>query len=170
MKTPQLSLLVRLCGALFLSSACLACSGVAATSNNTAAPADPAPGAAAAPVAAPAPVTAAAPVAVPAAGDAGLLQQIQAAIGTAACDSPAQCKTVAIGHKACGGPESYMAYSTKGNSAQVTSLAAKYAAARQAGNKKSGMISNCMLLSDPGATCSAGRCVTTEPGQGAVAR
>jgi len=94
--------------------------------------------------------------------------QLQAAVGTAACDSPAQCKTVAIGHKACGGPESYMAYSTKADGAGVSRLAQRYADARKGEDQRGGMVSNCMLLRDPGATCTAGRCVTLQPGQGSV--
>lgn len=142
MKTHLIPLLLRLAGAVFLSTAGLACSGAGASSP------------------APAPVTAPVALAAPAAPGAPLLQQIEAAIGQAACDTSAQCKTVAIGHKACGGPESYLAYSTKGNSAQVTSLAARYAAERKSANQKSGLISNCMMARDPGASCSAGRCVT----------
>lgn len=97
------------------------------------------------------------------------MQQIQAEIGEASCDNAQQCKTVAIGHKACGGPESYLAYSTKGNKeAKVTSLAAAYAAERKASNVASGRMSTCSLVMDPGATCSAGKCVASKDGLGGV--
>lgn len=89
-----------------------------------------------------------------------LYQQLQQEIGNAACDAPAQCRTLAIGHKSCGGPERYAAWSTKaGNAARIEQLGADYAAARKADDTGSGMISNCMMVMDPGATCSAGRCV-----------
>ncbi len=161
MKT-SLPLLARLCGALVLASASVACSGVAgngdASSSTPAAPAAPAPVVAAAP----APVAAAAPAN-------SLRAQLTAEIGDAACDSSAQCKTVPVGSKACGGPEGYLAYSTKrSDSAKVARLAAEDAAQRKQDDQRSGMVSNCMMLMDPGATCSAGRCV--KAADGAVAR
>lgn len=147
MKTTISPTLLRLAGAVFLATFGVACSGVAGT-----APATPA--------AAPAPVVAAAPVAAATpAAPAGLMQQLQAQIGNAACDSNAQCKTIAVGHKACGGPESYLAYSTKqGDAAKVASLAADYSAERKKQNVKSGMMSTCSVVLDPGAVCTAGRC------------
>ncbi len=143
MKTTISPILLRLLGAALLASFGAACSGVAAPAPVT-------------PAATPAPVVAAAPaVAAPA----GLMQQLQAEIGTAACDSNAQCKTIAVGHKACGGPESYLAYSTKsGDAAKVARLAADYSAERKAQNVKSGMMSTCSVVVDPGAVCNAGRC------------
>jgi hypothetical protein len=155
MKKPILLPLLRLCGAVAFSVTFAACSGVAGSSATT-------PAAAATPVAAAAPVKSAAPAAT-----GGLMAQIQAEIGEASCDNAQQCKTVAIGHKACGGPESYLAYSTKGNNeAKVTSLAAAYAAERKASNVASGRMSTCSMMMDPGATCSAGKCVTSKDGLG----
>jgi hypothetical protein len=143
MKKPRPHSLVRLCGALAFASTFGACSS--------------------APVATPA----AAPVMA-----SSLMQQIQAEIGDAACDAADQCKTVAIGRKACGGPESYMAWSTKrSDGAKIAELRAAFAAERQAQNSKSGMASTCLMVTDPGATCSAGHCVIGQPGLGgAVAR
>lgn len=111
------------------------------------------------PAAAPAPV-AGAPAGRPASPSQGLWQQMQAEIGSAACDAPSQCKTIAVGHKSCGGPESYAAWSSKStDAAKLSRLAAEYTAARKAENENSGMVSNCMMVQDPGATCSAQRCV-----------
>lgn len=39
--------------------------------------------------------------------------QIRTMVGTARADSADQCHMVAVGKRACGGPEYYMAYSTK---------------------------------------------------------
>lgn len=152
MKKPILLPLLRLCGAVAFSATFAACSGVAGSSSEAPAPA---------------PVKAAPPAA-----SAGLMQQIQSEIGDAACDSSAQCKTVAIGHKACGGPESYLAWSTKrSDGAKIARLAADHAAERKAQNTKSGMMSTCSLVIDPGATCSAGKCVASKDGLGgALAR
>jgi hypothetical protein len=88
------------------------------------------------------------------------MQQIQSAIGDASCTSTDQCKTMALGHKACGGPEGFVAYSTKaGNAARIVSLGAAYEAERRSQTVKSGMMSTCSVQIDPGATCSAGTCV-----------
>ena len=96
----------------------------------------------------------------PATPPAGLLQQLRAEIGDAACDSAQQCKTVAVGHKACGGPENYLAWSSKSSDgAKIRQLAEAQRAQRKAENEASGMVSTCSAVMDPGATCSAGRCV-----------
>jgi hypothetical protein len=90
-----------------------------------------------------------------------LMQQLRAEIGSAACDSARQCHTVAIGSKACGGPESYLAWSSKASDgATVRRLAEAHSAKRKRENEASGMLSTCSAVMDPGATCSAGRCVT----------
>ena len=134
--------------ALALLLALGACSGVSANGD-----APPAPG----------PVPAASAPA-PENVHVGLLKQIQAEIGSAECDNAAHCKTMPVGHKSCGGPEGYLAYSTKsGNSGKLLALGEQYAAARRAENARSGMMSNCMMEQDPGAVCVARRCV---PGQG----
>src|SRR4051812_47210296 len=39
------------------------------------------------------------------------LAEISAQIGDAACSADSQCRTLAIGKKPCGGPESYVAWS-----------------------------------------------------------
>ena len=158
MKTLTSPTLLRLLGAALLATASAACSGTAGS-----APATPASGSAPAATPVAAPVTAAAP----AAAGSGLMAQIQAQIGAAACDSDAQCKTIAIGHKACGGPESYLAYSTKsGDGAKLAKLAEQHAAERKAQDTKTGRMSTCSVVMDPGASCSAGRCVTAGGGLG----
>ena len=145
------SSLSRLCGAVFLAIAGSACSGV----SSTAAP--EAPSAPVPPIAkAPAPVRTAAPA--PASDS---LQQLRTEIGSAACDNAQQCKTIAVGHKACGGPETYLVWSSKvSDAAKLRSLADAHGTKRKSENIASGMVSNCMAVMDPGATCSAGRCVT----------
>ena len=164
MKKLTLLPLARLLGALAVSASFAACSGAA----NSMAPAPVAamPPAAAEP-AAQTPVRAAAPVAR---APSSLMQQLQAEVGDAACDNSAQCKTVAIGQKACGGPESYMPWSSKRSDAgKVASLAADLTAERKTQNVKSGMVSTCSLVMDPGAVCTAGRCVAGPGGPGGPA-
>ncbi|NYE64122.1 hypothetical protein FHW58_005357 [Duganella sp. 1224] len=91
---------------------------------------------------------------------AGLWQQIQAANSNLACDSDSQCHTIGTGAKACGGPENYIAWSSKNdNGAKLKSLVELHSAARRADNNSQGMMSTCIAISDPGATCRAGTCV-----------
>ncbi|MCV2353686.1 hypothetical protein LNV09_05860 [Paucibacter sp. B2R-40] len=94
----------------------------------------------------------------------GLWRQIQAEIGDAACDGPQQCHSIAIGAKSCGGPDSYMAWSSKHTDGQkLRSLVEQHAAARKAENQASDMRSDCRVVTDPGA-----RCVPSPKGQGMV--
>ena len=96
----------------------------------------------------------------PAPGNAGLLAQIQAEVGAAACDSTQQCHTLAIGAKACGGPERYLAWSSKDHDGKtLKALAQAQAEASRKQQQADGMMSTCAIVTDPGATCEAGRCV-----------
>ena len=102
----------------------------------------------------------------PAPGNAGLLAQIQAEVG-AACDSTQQCHTLAIGAKACGGPERYLAWSSKGyDGKKLKALAQAQAEASRKQQQADGMMSTCSIVTDPGATCEAGRCVLQKSGLG----
>lgn len=95
--------------------------------------------------------------AAPASGDA--LAGMRALIGDAACTESSQCRTVPVGALACGGPEAYLPYSTsRTDEKALLALGEQYKAARQAGNKSSGMASICRHVSDPGAVCTGGRC------------
>jgi len=103
----------------------------------------------------------------PAPGNAGLLAQIQAEVGAAACDSTQQCHTLAIGAKACGGPERYLAWSSKGyDGKKLKALAQAQAEASRKQQQADGMMSTCAIVTDPGATCEAGRCVLQKSGLG----
>ena len=93
-----------------------------------------------------------------------------ALLANAACDEPAQCRTVGLGHKACGGPESYAAYSLKGgNEDKIKMLAQHYADARKRDDEAAGRMSTCIATRDTGASCNAQRCVTNPPGNGPAA-
>ena len=95
------------------------------------------------------------------------LPAITAAIGLAACDTPAQCRSIGIGAKACGGPEGYRAWSVKdADERALRAAVAAHAAARTAENLRSDMRSTCALEPDPGATCQAARCVLNPRGLG----
>ncbi|MBH9551654.1 hypothetical protein [Inhella gelatinilytica] len=102
-------------------------------------------------------------------GSAALRAQLDRAVADPRCDADAQCRSVAMGHRACGGPESYGVYSLKvHNEAEVLRLAQQYRETRRAENQASGRVSTCVALPDPGARCEAvtQRCVLgTRPAQ-----
>jgi len=100
----------------------------------------------------------------PTADSGALLARIEAARGDAACDSDAQCRTIGVGAKACGGPETWLAWSSKrDDGSRLRALVAEHAAARRAEDRKAGMMSTCSVVQDPGAVCTAGRCVLGSP-------
>ncbi|MBA5639848.1 hypothetical protein H3H37_22575 [Duganella sp. LX20W] len=136
-------------GAAACGSAPLASSSATSTSTATATAAAPAAAGAAAPPVSTAPVDSAA-----------LMRQLQAELADNGCDSERQCHTIAIGSKACGGPEAYRAWSDRhSDGSRLKQLAAQHAAARRAEDLRDRMMSTCSYVSDPGATCQAGHCV-----------
>lgn len=100
------------------------------------------------------------------AGSGPLRQQILAEIGDAACDATPQCQTLAVGHKSCGGPEGYLAWSSKrSDGARLNALAEQHRAARRQEDLREGMVSNCAIEIDSGASCVVGRCRLNPRGQ-----
>lgn len=91
------------------------------------------------------------------AGDAAaLLQAMLAEIGNAPCSVDAQCRSIGVGAQACGGPQAYYAWSTLGSDAgRLAALAARHRQARQFENQRSGAVSTCAVIADPGAACGA---------------
>lgn len=89
-------------------------------------------------------------------------RELRSLIGPATCSDDSQCRTIAVGAKACGGPAGYAAWSTQGTDAQrVTDLARRQAEAHRREIEASGMASNCAMVVDPGAACVAARCELT---------
>jgi hypothetical protein len=85
---------------------------------------------------------------------AALQARVQQLIGDAACDNSHQCRTVGIGAKACGGPESWLAWSTKVTDAQALDEAVRaLAQARVEENRRSGMASDCAMRPEPPVVC-----------------
>lgn len=153
--------LTRLSAAILIV-ATSACSGVAG--NDTGSEGKPVRAPVLASVPAPAPAPRPVAAATPAAGN--LMAQIKAEIGNAACDSSQQCRSLPVGQRACGGPEAYLPYSTKvSDAAKLQRLAAQQSAEQRDQNTRSGMISTCQAIMDPGATCSAGKCVSAKNDQ-----
>ncbi|RSZ56905.1 hypothetical protein HF313_05465 [Massilia atriviolacea] len=155
MKTPAPTSFLRLCIAAALIAAGTACS----EPSGNAATAAPAPASA---PAAPAP-------AAPAQRAASLGERITAEIGDAACDNASQCRTLPVGSKPCGGPAGFLPWSAKRSNGELLArLAADQAAEEKKQNEKSGMMSTCSVEQDPGATCTAGKCVLQARSLGGV--
>ena len=95
--------------------------------------------------------------------EAELLRKINDAIGLAACSTDSQCRTIAIGVNACGGPAAWRAWSTQMQTQKerenLQTLADQIAALQRARHAQSGMVATCRHLPDPGAVCQAQRCV-----------
>lgn len=95
---------------------------------------------------------------------------VEALIGEASCDADAQCRTVGVGAKACGGPARYLAWSSRHTDATALQRAVEDDARRaRAEAEKAGILSNCSVTVDPGATCVRQRCQLRPRGPGGAA-
>ena len=109
-----------------------------------------------------------APPAAPETESVRLGRELRTLVGPAACSTDAQCRTVAVGAKACGGPAGYLAWSTQGTDAEkLADLAARQTEAQRREVVAGGMRSNCAMVTDPGAACVAGHCELNSRGGGA---
>jgi len=82
------------------------------------------------------------------------------------CSSDAQCRTVPLGAKPCGGPEAYLPYSSaRTEPSKASALAERYGKERAAAHQKEGVAGDCMMVMDPGAVCHAGKCELGGPGK-----
>jgi hypothetical protein len=81
------------------------------------------------------------------------------------CSADAECRTVATGAKACGGPTAYRAFSAKGADPQaIADLAQHERDLTMIQARESGRVSACFMLADPGAHCQKNKCVTGPAG------
>ena len=91
------------------------------------------------------------------------LGQIRSLIGAAECSSDNQCQVLPVGARPCGGPSSYLAWSSaKTDTAQLQALAERHKTEQQASNQASGRISTCIALAPPAVACRAGTCQLTD--------
>jgi hypothetical protein len=92
--------------------------------------------------------------------EADLRARISSEIGDAPCSSDAQCRTLPIGAKACGGPEVWLPWSTqKGRANELQAMGDQLATMQRRRNERSGALSTCQYSPDPGAVCLAQRCL-----------
>ena len=80
--------------------------------------------------------------------------RVSSLIGDAACDSQSQCRTVGIGARPCGGPESWLAWSTRSTDARALQEAVQAGAqAAKDANQRSGLASDCRVRPEPSVVC-----------------
>jgi hypothetical protein len=81
----------------------------------------------------------------------------------ASCDTCTQCRSIAFGSKACGGPHSYLIYSMKNtDSTLLASKVAAYNKMERDFNNKWGVVSDCSLPLEPNVfTYNTGTCTGT---------
>lgn len=88
-----------------------------------------------------------------------LLKSINALTANKQCNSNQDCKSIGIGHRACGGPEKYLVYSVKGvKESDLESKIASYNAQRKEAVTKAGGFSTCMMLMPPSLQCQNNVC------------
>lgn len=83
-----------------------------------------------------------------------LAQRIDALIGAARCRDDGDCRSIAIGARACGGPEAFRAWSVLDTDAAALERAVEaHREQRQRQIDKGGVMSTCAMLLDPGSRC-----------------
>ena len=93
-----------------------------------------------------------------------LEQEIKAMIEPPLASSAAQCRTIAFGAKACGGPHTYLVYSTaRTNEGRLRNLVNAYNRRDAERNESLGLVSDCKLVSPPPVTLVGGQCVAVSP-------
>ncbi|MFD0990643.1 hypothetical protein ACFQ1R_11085 [Mariniflexile jejuense] len=68
---------------------------------------------------------------------------------TSICNENTTCKYIALGSKPCGGPWSYLVYSTSINVEKLENMVETYNKKESDFNKKWGAISDCMFVTPP---------------------
>ena len=96
-----------------------------------------------------------------------LEREARALAKTDGCARSEQCRTAPVGHRACGGPRTYLAYCAR--TTDSTALFAKLgelARAEEAAQRREGVVSTCLMRLPPTVSLGAGRCVTVPTDSG----
>jgi len=89
------------------------------------------------------------------------LKQLKVAIGNANCTHSKQCKSIAVGKKACGGPVAYLAYSNKQyDTKKISELSTIHQQLNAKLNRLTNAVSNCMIIIEPALECQMNACQT----------
>lgn len=91
------------------------------------------------------------------------LAEIRSMVDADSCSETDQCRFLAYGSKACGGPQGYLLFSNQIDVEALTQKVEEYNKAEDAYNKKFGIISDCMIATPPEKLiCENGKCVQVE--------
>lgn len=97
-------------------------------------------------------------------GSTATVAEIKRLAGAARCSSSAQCRTLPVGARPCGGPDFYLPWSSPHpDEARLLALAQRSRNERKAEAERSGELSTCQHRADPGAVCVAGACQLATP-------
>ena len=89
--------------------------------------------------------------------------ELNTLIANKQCDSSTQCQVEAVGSRACGGPSSYIVYSTTtATTEQVTALSKKITTFESNYNAQNQMVSICQHITAPSTQCVENKCVKLE--------
>lgn len=88
-----------------------------------------------------------------------LKKTIDAQIGKPKAKRSAQCKVIAFGAKPCGGPKTFLVYSTlKTNRSKLERLVNEYNSLEDKYNKENDLASDCMMVTEPEVAFQNGMC------------
>ena len=89
-----------------------------------------------------------------------LQEEIELLVDSGVCSGNSDCDYIAFGSKACGGPKTYLVFSTSINVELLQQKVATYNALENDYNQKWGVASDCSIPIPPvNVTCIAGKCV-----------
>ena len=89
-----------------------------------------------------------------------LADQIDAIIAASECNDTTECRAIAFGSKPCGGPWTYLIYSTSIDTLLLQSLVEEYNTIEDNYNSECGGVSDCAFVLPPEElACENGQCV-----------
>ncbi len=89
--------------------------------------------------------------------------EIKSFIAKANCSTGNDCRFIAYGSKACGGPQGYLLYPAGLDEEALKKMVAKYTSAEDEYNKANGILSDCSLPNPPSKLdCEDGNCIEIE--------
>lgn len=90
-------------------------------------------------------------------------QQIRSMVGMAYADNLKQCRLAEVGHRPCGGPEYYIAYSiTTVDENVLQELIREHRELQMSYQKEHGVMGTCEVIPRPQLTMHEGRCVAQQ--------
>lgn len=89
-----------------------------------------------------------------------LQMRIEMVTSESSCSSDLQCRTIAVGRRSCGGPESFYAYSaSNADTTTLIDLVSEYNRLQSTIDPKRVRTPECRVITDPGARCVNQRCI-----------